>query len=258
MKLIDAHCHLNCLDLTPYDGKLSGALNAARRQGIEYMLSAGITIETFPEVLQIARENKDVGCAVGVQPGEMNCIEPSAEELAQLAGDDNVIGIGETGLEYHYCEGDLKWQRERFRRHIRAACAVKKPLIIHIRDAEKDAISILKEENAEKAGGMLHCFTGAYETAKKAMDLGFYISFSGIVTFNRADNVRAAAKKIPLDAILIETDSPYLAPVPLRGKSNEPAYLVHTAKFLANFLDVSVEEFADRTIRNFRQLFYFS
>jgi TatD DNase family protein len=255
MRLVDAHCHLDQLDLNCYDGKLENALNAAKENDVCHMLCAGITIEAFPTVRDIATLYSSVSCAVGVQPSEQNCHEPSVEELIALADCRQVVGIGETGLDYYYSIGDLTWQRERFRRHIQAAKKIKKPLIVHLRQASDDLFFILKEESAEEIGGMMHCFTEDWETAKRAMDLNFYISFSGIVTFSKATVVQEVAKQVPLDRMLIETDSPYLAPVPRRGKPNEPAYVRYTAECLAKLREIDLETLAERTTENFFRLF---
>ena len=251
MRLVDAHCHLDLQQ----NRTLDSLLDAARDNGICHMLCAGITIEAFPDVLAIATAHSDVSGAVGVQPSEQNCHEPSVEELVTLADHPAVIGIGETGLDYYYSQGDPDWQRDRFRRHIRAAKLIKKPLIIHMRDASEDIFSILKEEGADEIGGMMHCFTGNWEEARKAMDLNFYISFSGIVTFPKALQVQDVAKRIPMDRMLIETDSPYLAPVPKRGKPNEPAYVHYIAEYLANLREIRLEDLDEQTTENFFKLF---
>jgi TatD DNase family protein len=255
MKLVDSHCHLDLLDLTAYQGSLDRALESARQQNVCHFLCAGITLESFPLILNLSKQYSDVSCAVGVQPSEREGIEPSVELLIEYAEDDHVVAIGETGLDYYYHQGDLSWQRDRFRQHIRAAKFVNKPLIIHLRQASLDLLTILKEEHAESVGGVMHCFTDTWDVAKQALDLNFYISISGIVTFPKADNVREIIPNIPFERLLIETDSPYLAPVPMRGKHNEPSYLHYTAEYLAHFLHRDVEELAQKTTENFFRLF---
>ena len=253
--LIDAHCHLDQLDLTQYDGKLEQALEAARNFDVVHFLCPGVSLQEFPNVLKIAETYADVNCAVALHPSEESDHEPTLEEIIQLANHKEVIAIGETGLDYHYEFTSQEVQRERFRTHVKAAVITGKPLIVHMREASDDCFQILEEEGIEKVGGMMHCFTSTLDDAKRAMALNFYISFSGIVTFNKATELQAVAKEIPSDRILIETDSPYLAPIPKRGKPNEPAFLHYVAEFLANLRGVSYEEFAQQTTDNFSKLF---
>lgn len=250
--LTDSHCHLN---FKPLHDHLPQVLQSAREQDVGYMLCVSVNMEHVDEVLAIARNNPNIFASVGVHPDEQNGREPSIEDLVALAQDDKVVAIGETGLDYFRIKGDMTWQQERFRRHIRAARASRKPLIVHTREAAADTMRILREEGAENVGGVMHCFTESWETAKLALDLGFYISFSGIVTFAKADSLREVARQVPIDRLLIETDSPYLAPVPKRGKPNEPAYLRHTAQFLAAERNMSLEELAEITTKNFFELF---
>lgn len=250
--LTDSHCHLN---FKPLHDHLPQVLQSAREQDVGYMLCVSVNMEHVDEVLAIARNNPNIFASVGVHPDEQNGREPSIEDLVALAQDDKVVAIGETGLDYFRIKGDMTWQQERFRRHIRAARASRKPLIVHTREAAADTMRILREEGAENVGGVTHCFTESWETAKLALDLGFYISFSGIVTFAKADSLREVARQVPIDRLLIETDSPYLAPVPKRGKPNEPAYLRHTAQFLAAERNMSLEELAEITTKNFFELF---
>lgn len=250
--LTDSHCHLN---FKPLHDHLPQVLQSAREQDVGYMLCVSVNMEHVDEVLAIARNNPNIFASVGVHPDEQNGREPSIEDLVALAQGDKVVAIGETGLDYFRIKGDMTWQQERFRRHIRAARASRKPLIVHTREAAADTMRILREEGAENVGGVMHCFTESWETAKLALDLGFYISFSGIVTFAKADSLREVARQVPIDRLLIETDSPYLAPVPKRGKPNEPAYLRHTAQFLAAERNMSLEELAEITTKNFFELF---
>jgi TatD DNase family protein len=256
MMLVDSHCHLDRLDLEPYDCKLDGALEAARANGVGHMLCVCIDMANFGAVLDIARRYDDVSASVGVHPNERDGEEPDADRLVALAADEQVVAIGETGLDYFRSEGDLEWQRERFRRHIDAAKRCRKPLIIHMRDATADTLRIMQEENAAEAGGVMHCFVEDWETAKAAMDLDFHISFSGIVTFNSAKALKEVAQKMPLERMLVETDSPYLAPVPYRGKSNQPAYVRHVAEHIAELRNTTLDEIAEATTANYYRLFH--
>ncbi len=227
--------------------------------GISHMLCVCVQLETFDGVRQAALDFDNVFASVGVHPNsDESAREPSLEELLILGRDDIVVAIGETGLDYFRSEGDLDWQRERFRCHIRAARQLAKPLIIHTREAAVDVIKILREEHAQDVGGVMHCFVDDWETACAAMDLGFYISISGIVTFKSAGALREVASKVPLERLLIETDSPWLAPVPRRGKQNEPAYVRYTAEFLADLRNIELDELARTTSKNFFDLFKLS
>lgn len=253
--LVDTHCHLDQLDLTAYEGQLDKAINAAYQAGVKYFLNVCIDLQNFPAVKKIAEHYPNVYATVGLHPNEKVTAEPQAENFIELAQHPKIIGIGETGLDYYRSSGDLEWQRERFRQHIQAAKVLQKPLIVHSRDARKDTIDILKQTTAQDVGGIMHCFTEDWAMAKQALDLNFYISFSGIVTFKNAIALQEVAKQVPADRILIETDSPYLAPVPMRGKSNEPAYVRYVAEFLATLRQVGFNEFAQQTTENFKRLF---
>ncbi|HSW69316.1 MAG TPA: TatD family hydrolase [Gammaproteobacteria bacterium] len=253
--MIDSHCHLDQLDLTPYNGDLSCALRFAEDQGVKHFLCVCITLKDFPHMMEIIQPYKNVSASLGLHPNEEVEHEPCVEDFIQLAQDKKIIAIGETGLDYYRSAGDLEWQRERFRHHIRAAQALGKPLIVHSRQAKEDTLKILREENAASIGGILHCFTEDMEMARKAMDLNFYISFSGIVTFNNAKEIQTVAREMPLERMLIETDSPYLAPVPFRGKSNQPAYVRYVAECIAKLRNVEVELIAEQTTANFFKLF---
>lgn len=255
MFLIDSHCHLDRLDLNPYDNKLTNALNYANEAGVGHMLCVSINMENFNSVLATAKEYDFVSASVGVHPNESDGHDPSVEELITLADDKDIVAIGETGLDYFRSEGDLSWQQDRFRRHITASKETKKPLIIHMRDATEDTLRILKEEKADEVGGVMHCFVEDWEVAQKALDLNFVISFSGIVTFKNAKDLQLVAKNVPQDKMLIETDSPYLAPVPYRGKSNQPAYVVHVAEKIAELRDIEIDEVAVLTTKNYFKLF---
>jgi TatD DNase family protein len=252
MQLIDSHCHINFPELA---GDMEGVRTRMAQAGVSHALCVSVSLETFPEVLALARRYDNVFASVGVHPDHTEGREPDEPALVEAAADPKVLAIGETGLDYYRLEGDLEWQRERFRTHIRAARRCRKPLIVHTREAAQDTLRILREEDATQVRGVMHCFTETWEVAKGALDLGFYISFSGIVTFKNAAALREVAAKVPLDRLLIETDSPYLAPVPHRGKRNEPAYVRHVAESVAGLRSASLEEVARATTANFCTLF---
>lgn len=253
--LVDSHCHLDRVDLTPYDGDFSKLIQSTRDAGVSHMLCVSIDLESYPDMLSLVEPFDDVSVSVGVHPNDLDRREPDVDELVELARHPKNVAIGETGLDYFRTEGDLDWQRERFRTHIRAARAAAKPLIIHTRDAREDTIAILREEQAQDVGGVMHCFTETWEMAKAALDLNFFISFSGIVTFKNADELREVATQVPLDRLLIETDSPYLAPVPFRGKPNEPRYVQNVAEKIAELRGMPVTELAELSRDNFYRLF---
>jgi len=248
--LTDSHCHLDRLS-----GDLDEILARADEAGVGWFLCVSINMENVEQVIEIAERHPSVYATVGVHPNEREGREPDLEELLTLAERPKVVAIGETGLDYFHGKGDLEWQRERFRRHIAAARAIGKPLVVHMRDAASDTLSLLQEERADEVGGVMHCFTGDWETAASAMELGFHISFSGIITFRNADPLRAVAARVPEDRLLIETDSPYLAPVPYRGKPNQPAYVRRVAECLAELRGSSLEQIAEKTTANFHHLF---
>lgn len=212
-------------------------------------------MENIPAVCAIAERYPNVYASVGVHPNEQGREEPTVERLVVLTADPKVIAIGETGLDYYRSEGDLSWQHARFRAHIAAAREAKKPLIVHSRDARKDTLRLLREEGADEVGGIMHCFVEDWETAERAMELGFYISFSGIVTFRTALELKEVARRVPADRLLVETDSPYLAPVPYRGKSNVPGYVRHVAEHIAELRGETLEHIAEQTTANFFRLF---
>ena len=253
--LADSHCHLDLLNLAAYPDGVAGVLEAARLQGVTRFLCVSINLEHYPRMQALVGPHESVSVSVGVHPNERGGYEPTADELAALAAGDAAVAIGETGLDYFRSEGDLEWQRERFRTHIRAARAAAKPLIVHSREAPEDTLAILREEGASETGGVMHCFTGDWEMARKAMDLNFHISFSGIVTFRSAQQLMEVARRVPLERMLVETDCPYLAPVPHRGKPNQPAYVRYVAEQIARLRGESFERIAEATTRNFLSLF---
>lgn len=252
MGLVDSHCHI---DFPNFTGQREELLSNAAKAGVEYMLCVAVNLEDYPNVLELARNHKNLFASVGVHPNTTEGEDPSVSRLVELGNDADVIAIGETGLDYFRSSGDLDWQRLRFATHIQAARELQKPIIVHSRNAPEDTIKILRDANASEASGVMHCFTGDYEMAKASLDLGFYISFSGIVTFRNATDLAEVSKKIPLDRMLVETDAPYLAPVPMRGKENQPAFVRHTAEFLAELRSLPFEEFAATTTENFFRLF---
>lgn len=254
--LIDSHCHLDRLDLEPFENNITNAIKNAHAHDVMHMLNVCIDLEHFDDVLSIAEKHDNVYASVGVHPNETEGQDPSVDVLIKLADNKKIIAIGETGLDYFRTTGDdLEWQRNRFKNHIEASKQTKKPLIIHMREATEDTIRIMREENAQDAGGVMHCFAEDWETAQRALDLGFYISFSGIVTFKNALALKEVAKNVPIEKMLVETDSPYLAPVPFRGKSNQPAYTQNVAQCIAELRGESYEYIAKKTTENFYTLF---
>lgn len=251
---IDSHCHLDRLDLAEFDNDINNVVNAAASVGVNEMLCVSVTLADFPKMVESTAPFNNVYLSCGAHP--LNQEDRIDEvELYELAQHERVIAVGETGLDYFYAPETKELQEDSFRKHIRVAKRLNKPLIIHTRDARQDTLDILKEEGAEQVGGILHCFTESIEMAKAAMEMGFYISFSGIVTFKNADELREVAKIVPDDKFLIETDAPYLAPVPHRGKQNQPAYVVDVAKHLASVRGQSVEDIARLSSQNFKTLF---
>ncbi|HHO60063.1 MAG TPA: TatD family deoxyribonuclease [Thiotrichales bacterium] len=253
--LIDSHCHLDCIDLEGFNHRFDQLVEQSFAAGIEHMLCVSINMEKYPSMLEQVRPYPQISVSAGVHPmaDESNAFR--ADYLYQLALDEKVIAIGETGLDYYYHKGDPQWQQQRFRQHIQVALAVEKPVIVHTRDAAEDTLEILRQEDAADCGGIIHCFTETQAFAEQAMALGFFISFSGIVTFRNAEALRAVAKRVPDDYLLIETDSPYLAPVPHRGKINQPAYVQYVAETLAEIRGTTVEHIAEVTTENFYRLF---
>ena len=253
---VDSHCHIDFPELA---GRLPEILNRMKANEVSEALCVSVTLPEFPQVLALADTHPNIYASVGVHPDYEETEEPSVEQLVKLAQHPRVVAIGETGLDYYRLQGDLEWQRERFRVHIRASRESRKPLIIHTRSASDDTLRLMREEGAgTEAGGVagvMHCFTESLEVAEAAMDMGFYISFSGIVTFKSAKELQAVARAVPLDRMLIETDSPYLAPVPMRGKTNEPGFVRHVGEFLADLKEVPLATLAEATTNNFRTLF---
>ena len=252
--LADSHCHLTLLDLDA-GASVTEVLHAAREHGVERLLCVSVDLDSYPAVLALARRHAEVSASVGVHPNTQTGEEPSCDTLAALARDPRVVAIGETGLDYYRSPGDMAWQQARFRRHIAAARAVGKPIIVHTRQAAPDVIRILGEEQARDVGGVMHCFVEDWDTARAAMDLGFYVSFSGIVTFRNAREVQEVARRVPLDRLLVETDAPYLAPVPHRGKENRPAYVRYVAEHIAALREVPAQVVFEATTANYRRLF---
>ncbi len=250
--LVDSHCHLNFPELL---ANLPAIKQAMQDNQVGHALCISVTLPDFPQVLALAEGNENFYASVGVHPDYEDIQEPTVDELIKLANHPKVIAIGETGLDYFRLTGDLEWQRTRFRTHIRAAIATGKPLVIHTRNSPEDTLRIMREENAQQVGGVMHCFTESLDVALEAIALGFYISFSGIITFKNAHTIKEVAKHVPLDRILVETDSPYLAPTPYRGKTNQPSYVKHVAEEVANLRGISFDELAAATTENFFRLF---
>lgn len=249
---VDSHCHIDFGDLAAQGSALFERMAQAR---VSHAVCIGVSVESLPAVLTVAEQHNHIFASVGVHPEYTEGEDPSVERIVSLATHPRVIAIGETGLDYYWHKDRPEWQRDRFRRHIQAAKACNKPLVIHTRDAAEDVIRILQEEQAAKVGGVMHCFTETLAVAEQAMAENFYISFSGILTFKNAAQIKEVATAIPLERILIETDSPYLAPVPYRGKLNEPSYVPYVAAEIARLRGISVEEVAEATTRNFFTLF---
>jgi TatD DNase family protein len=250
--LVDSHCHLDFPDLA---NRLPEVLQRMQDNQVGLAVCIGVNLEDFPTVLALAESQPHLYATVGVHPEYTDVEEPDEDRLVALAAHPKVIAIGETGLDYYWQKDKPEWQRDRFRTHIRAGRRAGKPLVVHTRDSAADTLRVLKEEGADTVGGVMHCFTENWEIASLALDLGFYLSFSGIVTFKNAAIVKEVARKCPLDRILVETDSPYLAPVPFRGKPNEPAYVRYVAEEIASLRSQSVETIHQATSDNFFSLF---
>ncbi len=250
--LVDSHCHLDFPDLAE---RLPELLSRMQTNGVGCAVCIGVNLEDFPRVIALAEAHPQLYATVGVHPEYTEAEEPDLARLLKLADHPKIIAIGETGLDYYWQKDRPEWQRERFRTHIRAALACNKPLVIHTRESAEDTLRLLEEEGAQAVGGVMHCFTENWEIAQRALDLGFYISFSGIVTFKNALIIKEVAQKTPLERILVETDSPYLAPVPYRGKQNQPSYVLHVAEEIARLRGISLEDVACATTDNFFRLF---
>jgi TatD DNase family protein len=251
MNLVDSHCHLDFPELA---GDLPAVFADMRAHDVSHALCVSVTLEDFPKVRALADSSDNLFASVGTHPDYEHHVV-TQDMLIALAQHPKVVAIGETGLDYYRLKGDLEWQRDRFRTHIRAAREAGKPLIIHTRSAAQDTIRIMQEEQAGEVGGVMHCFTETWETAEQALALGFHISFSGIVTFKNAVALKDVARRVPLDRLLVETDSPYLAPVPYRGKVNRPGWVRYVAEELTRLRDTSLEEIAQATTTNFFRLF---
>jgi TatD DNase family protein len=254
---VDSHCHLTFPEL---HSQIDGVLARMRDAQVDEALCICTELEEFERVHALAMSHAPLYATVGVHPDNEQSQTPKVDDLVSRAALPKVLAIGETGLDYYRLNGrsieQMEWQRERFRTHIRAARQVKKPLVIHTRSSSDDTLRLMREERASEAGGVLHCFTETWDVAKAGLDMGFYISFSGIVTFKNAQDLREVALKVPLDRLLIETDSPYLAPVPHRGKTNEPAFVSHVVRFLAELRGMPSQEFAALTVMNYQALMH--
>ncbi|MDR0770698.1 MAG: TatD family hydrolase [Burkholderiales bacterium] len=250
---IDSHCHL---DFPEFASRLDDVQAAMCAASVTHALSAGVEVTAFPAMYALLEPHPNLYCSVGLHPGVDENAATSVDELLHYAALPKVVAIGETGLDYYHVSSEAEWQRARFRTHIVAACAAGKPLIVHMRDATADTLRLLREEGAERVGGVMHCFTADWVAAEAALALGFYISFSGVVTFKNATAIKEAAQRVPLDRLLIETDSPYLAPMPYRGRyPNQPAWVVHVAKEIARLRGMSIDEVGRTTSANFFRLF---
>jgi TatD DNase family protein len=250
--LVDSHCHLDFPDLV---NRLPEVLQRMQENGVAAAVCIGVNLEDFPKVIALAEQHAQLYATVGVHPEFTDVEDPDEERLLALALHPKVIAIGETGLDYYWQKDQPEWQRDRFRTHIRAAKRCGKPLVVHTRDSAVDTLRVLKEEGADAVGGVMHCFTESWDIARQALDLGFYLSFSGIVTFKNATIVKDVAQKCPLDRLLVETDSPYLAPVPYRGKPNEPGYVRYVAEEIAKLRSLTIDAVHQATSDNFYSLF---
>ena len=250
--LVDSHCHLDFPDLA---NRMPDVLQRMQENQVDLAVCIGVNLEDFPQVIALAEQHAQLYATVGVHPEYTDVEEPDEDRILGLAAHPKVIAIGETGLDYYWQKDQPEWQRDRFRTHIRAAKRCGKPLVVHTRDSATDTLRVLKEEGADTVGGVMHCFTENWDIASRALDLGFYLSFSGIVTFKNATIVKEVAQKCPLDRLLVETDSPYLAPAPYRGKPNEPAYVKYVAEEIARLRAISIDEVHQATTDNFFSLF---
>lgn len=253
--LVDSHCHLDRLNLDRYNGELSAAIAAAQARGISQLLCISISLDNVETVIDIAQRHAPVLASVGVHPCDVKAGTASREQLLEWAARDKVVAIGETGLDYHYETQSQALQQESFALHLQVAGAVGLPVVVHTRDAREDTLALIRQHGNPDSAGVLHCFTENWDMARAAMDLGYYISLSGIVTFKNAESLRDVARRMPLERLLVETDSPYLAPVPYRGKPNEPQYVREVAEFVAEVKGLSYEALAEATTENFYRLF---
>ncbi len=251
----DSHCHLDRIDLGDHDNSFPQLLKTIKAENVSRMLCIGVDLESFDAMYQSIEPYPDIFCSVGVHPGYENVSEPDAEQLCALAEKTKVVAIGETGLDYMHTGGNIDWQRDRFRVHIEAARQSGLPLIIHTRNARQDTLDILQKNNADRIGGVMHCFTEDWEMAQQLIEMNFYISISGIVTFGQGENVRQMAKKIPRDRLLIETDAPWLSPMPFRGQPNHPGRVRYVAEKLAEIRGESLQDVAAYSCENANRLF---
>ena len=258
MFIIDSHCHLDALDYENLHQNIDEVIEKAKARDVKHLLTIGVTLSRFEKQRDTLAHRDDVSLACGVHPLDLEDEPFDYDRLLQLAAHPKVVAVGEIGLDYYYSVDNKALQQEVFAQQVQAANVLNKPVIIHTRAAREDTIRILRENDAQKCGGVLHCFTENLEMAKQGLDLGFYTSFSGIITFKNAEEIRAVARQVPLDRLLVETDSPYLAPVPYRGKQNQPAYVREVCEYVATLKGVSVEEFAQITTQNFERLFKIS
>jgi TatD DNase family protein len=252
---VDSHCHLDCIKLDQFDDDYAVLIQRCLAAGVEHMLCVSIDMHKYPHMLEQAEKYPQISVSAGVHPMADQAEDIDLDALIATASNDKVVAIGETGLDYYYNKGDRQWQQDRFRKHIQCAVELNKPVIVHTRDAGDDTLEILKQENAEKCGGVIHCFTETMDFAEKALQLGFMISFSGIITFRNADALREVARQVPDSQLLIETDSPYLAPVPYRGKQNYPAYVRYVAEKLAEVRSTDIGAVATLSRDNFYRVF---
>ncbi len=253
--LVDSHCHLDMLDLAEFGGEIGNALHTAVDSGVEHFLCVSVDLARWAAMRDLVRPFENVSLTVGVHPSHQDDPLVELDELLELASDPAVVGIGETGLDYHYGAEFAERQRASFRRHVKAARLSGKPLVVHTRSAREDTLQILVEEGAQEIGGVLHCFTEDWGMAEAAMELGFYISFSGIVTFRNAKALQDVARRVPLERVMLETDAPYLAPVPFRGKPNHPARVRQVAEFVAGLRGLDLPTLALATTANYDDLF---
>ena len=252
---VDSHCHLDCIKLDEFDDDYDILIQRCVDAEVEHMLCVSIDMHKYPHMLEQVQSYPQVSVSAGVHPMAKPDEDVDSDTLKSIASDDKVVAIGETGLDYYYNKGDRGWQHQRFRTHIQCAVELNKPVIVHTRDAGEDTLGILKEEKADQCGGVIHCFTETMDFAEKALEMDFMISFSGIVTFQNADALREVARRVPDSNLLIETDSPYLAPAPHRGKQNYPAYVRQVAEKLAEVRETSIEHIAQITRDNFYRVF---
>lgn len=252
---IDSHCHLDCIDLKDFDNSFDTLLETIQQNQVDRMLCVSINLDRYQQMRALINTHPNIDVSVGIHPSDARDHAGDSQTLIKLASDSKVVAIGETGLDYYYGKDSKPEQQTSFRLHIQVANQLSKPLIIHTRDAQQDTLAIMREENAGHCGGVMHCFTETWDMARQALDLGFYISFSGIVTFRNADALREVARQVPDDRLLIETDSPYLAPVPHRGKQNHPGWVRHVAECLADVRKTDVSHIAEISRNNYESLF---